>query len=456
MGAPAMLRLSMVGGGADRLRGVLTVAGSTFIALALLLAGAVVGIGPGDGPYSIGLLNQAGLHPGVVMAMVLLCVPAGAFVGNCVRVGAPARDRRLAAMRMAGATPGDVRRLLVAESAGVALVGSALGALLYVIAHLGWGDTSAPTGAAPVERRLPLDVLPNPFWWVLAVVGVPLTVASFGVLALRRTAITPFGVVRRQPQRPPTWTPIVLFVLGAVPVLTTPVMHVLIGASARVLFIPVILLCFILAGTGLTLGAASVAYQLGRWIAPRTGNPALLIAARRMVASPFTASRASGAVSMAVLLAGAAQGSRAATFAVNYDFDRAFFRQSYELVDLVLIVALTIAAAGLLVVAAEGIVTRRRTLAALVAAGVQRRTLGMAVILETILPLAPTVLMATLSGALAAFFTYNGVEAQAAVIPWVALAIVSLGTIAAATLVTALSLIFLRRSVDVAEVRTPA
>ena len=156
--------------------------------------------------------------------------------------------------------------------------------------------------------------------------------------------------------------------------------------------------------------------------------------------------------------------------------DDPFYAQAFHLVDGVLAVAIAIAVAGLLVVAAEGVVTRRRTLAALVASGVPRRTLAAATLLEAIAPLVPTVLIATATGVLAARGVYGttirtsvpsatttasggstGSASRDVVlgvpVPWVELATLAGGTLLLVIAITALSLLFLRRSTDLAELR---
>ena len=65
-----------------------------------------------------------------------------------------------------------------------------------------------------------------------------------------------------------------------------------------------------------------------------------------------------------------------------------------------MLVALAIAAAGLLISLVEGIVSRRRTYAALVATGVPRSVLARAVAWQSLTPAVPAVLLALTVGAL--------------------------------------------------------
>ncbi len=465
-------RLSLTGGRTDALRIVLTVLGSLFSTMVLLLAAAVAVVGPDDGPYFTTLISEPGLHPGVIFAMVLLCLVSLSFVGQCSRIGAPARDRRLAAIRMAGGTPRDARTVLAAEVFCAAALGSVLAGVLYLVAHLwfpiatGAAGYRGENGDGPLRRQLllPTDVLPHPLALLIVLLVIPFGATLLGLVSLRRTALTPFGVTRRVAHRPPAITPLIVFVIGAGGLTGfsfLPTRQV----DFHLVFFLIIPLLFVLAAVGVTLGSASFAYQLGRFGAARTRRPAVLIACRRMVDTPFTASRSSAAVVLAVLIGAAAQGLRAnfliATSEAGQQDD--FFVTAFNLVDAVLAISIGIAVAGLLVVAAEGVVTRRRTLAALVASGVPRRTLAAATLCEVVAPLVPAVLITALVGVFAARGIYgtsatpNGDARTVAVpIPWANLTVLAGGTLLIATAITALSLLFLRRATDLTELRTAA
>lgn len=244
------------------------------------------------------------------------------------------------------------------------------------------------------------------------------------------------------------------------------------GENGFALVSAVALLLFVLAGVGLILGSASTAYGLGRLLVKRTSSPALLIASRRMIAAPFTASRACTAVVLTVILAAAVQGTRSIMLLFTDPRNR-FYADTFTLLNIVLMMGIGIAVAGLLVITVESVITRRRTLAALVAAGTPHRTLAVAMLLETLLPLAPTVVFATVTGLFAArgFFGTTAIEQTGppdelgnyarsyqgtAAIPWVDLTILAGGTLIAAALMTAIALPLLRRSTSVSELRAAA
>lgn len=487
-----LARLAVVGGRSDGVRIALTALGSALSALVLLTAAVVVSLRPVPGHYSLEVLNQPGLVPGVVATLVLLCAPVLFFVGQCVRVGAPARDRRLGALRMAGATPRDVRAVVALET-GVAAAGGSLAglgvffALRRVLEAASWprvtvhrelvvdSTTGAVLGAGTAQlRALPTDVLPH--WWLalLAVALVPVLATGASLLALRRVTIGPFGVVRQESHRPPAIAPALALVTGAVGLaLWGPVLRLLrIGeGDGYGLVVSVAVVLLLLALAGLVSGAASMAYATGLLLAARTRSPALLIAARRMVSAPYTASRATTAVVLAVLLASGVYGARSSILMLTDPSDR-FYDDTFAQLTVVLWVGIVLAAAGLLVASAEGIIARRRTLASLVAVGTPRSVLARAVLLETLLPLLPSVLMAAATGLFAARGLLGtsrqvqdvgsdgqplqSVHVVAAGAPWASLATLLGGTVATVLLVTCAALVFLRGSTDVAELRAAA
>src|SRR5690606_34331846 len=75
--------------------------------------------------YTHDLLVEPGLRPGVAFGLLLLCIPVLALAGQSARLGAPGRDRRLAQIRLAGATPRQAVAVAVAETGLAALAGTA-------------------------------------------------------------------------------------------------------------------------------------------------------------------------------------------------------------------------------------------------------------------------------------------------------------------------------------------
>ena len=486
---PTAVRLATVGGRADRTRIALTAAGAAAATLALLAAITVATTGANDGPYTSDLLNQPGLHPGIVVALVLLCVPLLAFTGQCSRVGAPARDRRLATLRLVGATPAEVDRVAAAETGLAALLGSVIGLGLYLGGRVLLGNPVVTTYSYQHDEvtqggfqriieevtgpalRLPTDVLPSAWAIALVVAALPALAAGFALVALRRVATTPFGVVRRRTVRPVQMAPAALFVAG-----TTGM--ALFATLARVTHLDrrspgingvVLLVLLLVTLAGLLLGTAALSSRIGRLVAGRSGRPAWVIAGRRLVAEPYAASRANAALLVVVLLAAAAQGYRADLLADVRGYDNiAFYADALDLVNLAFMVAGALAAAAVLVGLVERAVSGRRTTAALAATGVPRGVLARAAVLEVLLPVVPATLLATTAGILAARgilgTTVDSVVEGAngelvhvvtdVPVPWTPLAVIAGAALAGTALIAAVAVPLVRRAADPGELRT--
>ncbi len=454
------IRLAATGGKSDRLRILLTVIGATVATIILLAAVAVLFIGPANGPYSLDVLDQPGLRPGVVTALGLLSVPVLLFVGLCSRLGAPARDRRLAAIRMAGATPRDAVRIVAAETSLATVIGGVAGTAVFFVLKAALGAEPGSALLLPTDVSIP----------IVAIIGVPLVLVAgttgASLLAMRKVVVSPFGVTRSMSTKPPRVAPAILFVGGSLGLAVlgasirggSEASDLVLGAAGAIGFLA-------MAG-GLIAGSASIASGTGRLLANRVQSPALLIAARRLIAAPYTASRATTAVLLAALIGGMTQGLRS-NFLTATDSDDAFYRTSFDLVEGVLLVAIVIAAASLLVTTAEAVVSRRRTLASLVAGGVPRSVLRRATMAETLVPLVPTMVLALIGGSVAIRgLTGSQVEIWDSIaegptvvdvpIPWARLATLGAGMIGVCMALTALSLLFMRRATDISEIRAAA
>ena len=454
-----LLRLALAGGRSDRLRIILTVVGSALATVILLLGVTIAFIrtSSGDGPYSIGLIDQSGLRPGVLIGLSILLVPVVMFVGLCTRVGAPARDRRLAMFRMAGATPSQTTRIAAYETGIAALVGAIAGLAAFQILRFVLNEGSVS------RRRFPTDVAVPGTATALVVVAVAVAAALASAVAMRNVRVSPFGVTRISSSKSPVFWALMLFLLGSGGLIAMGALSVanLSDGGFQVILLASLIL-FVCCLVGLLLGSTALATKVGGFLAERTSRPDVLIAARRMVAAPNTSSRATASVLIAVLIGSAVQGARVAYLA-STGTDRAdpFYTDSFDLINVVLVIAIVIAAASLVVTSSEAVVERRRTLAALAASGVPRSVLARAAVFESLVPLVPAVTLAGISGALAArSFFGTSVESSGVTVevgfPVVGVLAVILGAIAASVVATLISLVFLPASTSAAELRTAA
>ena len=463
-----VLWLALRGGRSDHLRISFTGAASAIAAFLVLAAANVVLIGDGVNRYHSPLLDQRGLHLGVVMSIAGLLVPLTLFVGQCSRIGAPERDRRLASLRMSGADPSDVIKVAATETGISATAGAAAGAALFALAR--WGYPSEPD--INEIRSLPTDV--GVAWWiylavVIAIGGLAIAGAGF---ALRSVTIDPLGVIRHKRIDPPAIAPFILLVVGSVGLAFSASVFRSIGIDQRGEIVPIAIVftLFACVALGLIFGTAALAQWSAAKVAPQTRRPALLIASRRVLDNPFQASKPTAAVLLAVFAAAAIQQIRV-TFLLATDSEDTFFVSTFDLLNLVLVAVILIAAAGLITATAEAIIQRRRTLASLVAAGTPRATLARSALIENFFALIPGTLIATATGALVArgfsgtrvtpyssTLRISSVEpASVSVpIPWTELATLAAGTLVATTTIAALALIFIPSSTATTELRTAA
>ncbi len=478
------LRLAAVGSRSDQLRIGLTAVGATAVTVMLLLAASVMFIAEGDGPYRFDVLNQPGLRPGVIISLLMLGIPMLLFVGQCSRVGAPARDRRLAMIRMAGATPSEAIRIAATETGVASMLGSALGMAVFLTGRQLFSTEHVATiatetrmddggillgSSTEIVRLIPTDAS-IPTWALLVVAGlIPVLTTGASIVALRNVAISPFGVTRIKPTTPPRVLPAVLFAVGTIGLATWTTVSKVVGLDgdadvvvSGVLGFGLGLVCLV----GLIIGAASISSMVGKCMAPRVRNPALLIAARRLISAPYTSSRATTTVLAVSFIGAAVQGVRA-NFLLGTDSADTFYRDTFDLLNVVLFVAVAITSAGLLVTASEAIVERRRTLATLAASGTPRSTLAKSLLAESLVPLVPSIILASVAGLLAArgltgtqMSTWDAsTETERVVgvpIPWREILTMGSATILACTALTALSLLFLRSSTDITELRASA
>ncbi|WP_317620648.1 hypothetical protein [Actinoplanes sp. KI2] len=206
MTASTLARLAVAGNRTDVLRTALTAVSALLATIAMLCAATVLSIDGWADRYSAELLVEPGLRPGVAATLILVSLPVLALAGQCIRLGAPARDRRLAAIRLAGATPGEAVLIATAETAVASLLGSLTGLVAYLVARAAIGD----------QRTLPTDVLPPAPVIGVLVLLVPVLAAAIGALLMRRVIVTPLGVVRRVRERGPRPWPGLLIAAGLV------------------------------------------------------------------------------------------------------------------------------------------------------------------------------------------------------------------------------------------------
>ena len=241
---------------------------------------------PGGGSSSVDLILA-------VVALAIL-TPVLIFIGTATRLSAARREERFAAMRLAGATRGQVSLIAAIESTAAAVLGTATGIGLFFLLRIpiaGIPFIGQPFFPAELTLSLP-DIL-------LVAIGVPLFAGLAARMALRRVNISPLGVARRaRPQPPGAWRVIPLLAglaeLGFWTVHGHPASESgQIQAFASSFL--VILVGLFIAGPWLTMAAA---LAMARW----TSRAATLLAARRISDDPRAAFRAVSGLVLALFV----------------------------------------------------------------------------------------------------------------------------------------------------------
>lgn len=226
------------------------------------------------------------------IAGVLLAVPILTLGGVAARLTASRRDARLATMRLAGATSGQVVTVTLAESAAQAAAGAVLGAVGYAALLL------PLTGLSFQGAHLRVGEL-----WV----GVPLLLASVaavvvlavlsGVSSLARVVVTPLGVAART-------TPArlsILRVVLAVAVLGTWI--AVFGVFFRQQEVGVLLAILGVAVAVMNVVGPYVVMVAGLVMARFARTPTSLLAAHRIVDDPKATWRTVSALGLGICLA---------------------------------------------------------------------------------------------------------------------------------------------------------
>ncbi|MGA6163025.1 FtsX-like permease family protein [Amycolatopsis magusensis] len=259
---------------------------------------ALVGHAPEDMPQQARPVNgfpKTGAQPDPLLQLlsgvgvVVLLVPSLVLVASSARLTAARREQRLAALRLAGATPKQVIGMVAAETALAAVAGAILGlavsplvnALATVVPWAG-GTWQSDDFALPLPLAIGITA------------ALPALVLLAAVAGLRRVVTTPLGATGGHTRKPLHWWRLLalpaagLFFFYAISTAKD-------GGGILV----------VLGGLAVLVGSAAV---IGPWVTSAVGGifvrvwrkPAGLLAGRRLRDDPKGAYRASAGVVLAV------------------------------------------------------------------------------------------------------------------------------------------------------------
>ncbi|KAB2347409.1 ABC transporter permease family protein [Actinomadura rudentiformis] len=230
-----------------------------------------------------------------IIASVLMVVPLLVFGGAAARLTVARRDQRLAALRLVGATPGQVVAITAAEAVLTAAAGAVAGALLYAAAIPALTQITIGGGTWFAG-----DLWPGLLPLAAVLVAVPLLVGVSAIVGLRRVVVSPLGVAKRE--TPPGMKAIRLAVFGAIVVAFGMISGNLLsmGKTGAVLLVVFLALGFL----SINLVGPWVVALIGRVTAGTARGPARLLAGRRLIDDPRSAWRTVAGVALTGFVAG--------------------------------------------------------------------------------------------------------------------------------------------------------
>jgi hypothetical protein len=230
---------------------------------------------------------------GFALGAVALLVPMVVLIGSATRMAAGRREQRYAAMRLVGATAGQINVIASVDAVLGALFGAAVGIGVYAALRPGLAGLKLLG-----YRFFAADITPTGAGYAIMLIGVPAMAAIACLGSLRRVRISPLGVSRRvTPPAPRFWRAIPLAVglgLFVVP-LRQNAQATRNGPGLTVLSLALVMVGMMIAGPWLTTVATKIFHRYAR------GGSSLL-AAGRLSDNPRAAFRAVSGIVLAVLV----------------------------------------------------------------------------------------------------------------------------------------------------------
>lgn len=355
---------------------------------------------------------------GAMVGLSLLAVIVIHLTATAAAFGAPARDRRFAAMRSAGATGDDVVAVQRAEARMWSLPGVVVGlGTFYLLMSVvipkitvefvqEYWDGAARAQQLPV---LAIEEWPHPLLVLGAALLVPILLAWMAPIVGRApgfsSEIPPTGRADRSP-----WVAITLlgtYIAAIVIVIGLLVLIRLqesamaqVAVSGLVMAAPLVLVLNVVAT--LAWSAEGLTSWMGRFLCSRSSATAVL-AGRMMQARPSLATRTAVSLVLVALVGGLAvsmrsslgsaavhnaqaNGYSADDFGGVPPFDVVYFTAAVDAVQVLAVVAGCLGAVGFLVAVADQVSLRGSGLARQAALGVPRAVLRRALIVEVVAP----------------------------------------------------------------------
>ncbi|MEV4264889.1 FtsX-like permease family protein [Kribbella sp. NPDC049584] len=336
---------------ADRSRVQLATAALALSGALLLGSLRIARLGKGELSETVysNYVAESGLRSGLIAILVILAVLTGGLAVQALRLGTAARERRLDALRLAGASRKQLRQLTVTDAAIAGLVGGLLAGPAYLLLSLLFG--ALPRMARILPGAEVLDVA----LWIPVVIAMTAAGAVIGSLLHRDGPLTPAeeSVAQRRTG-----------------IIAGPVLIVLGLLTSR--YLGYVASTIALAGIALFFLSTSALWirAVGRRL-QRSSDPAYLLTGLRLVTDSRPASRICMLLGCCGFLVGTmANGIASVQADGQLAGTAAFYDTGFGLTIAGLVLVALTAMAALIVGVADQLVDQRRQFASLTALGV--------------------------------------------------------------------------------------
>lgn len=231
------------------------------------------------------------LQIALAVGAVGIIFPTAMFVAVSTRLAAARREERFAAIRLVGGTKRQIIALATVETSVGALSGLLLGYLLFM--PLSYVVTKFEfVGVQFYHQDLKVTLSQLLAVWA----GVFVVTVGMAYVALRKVDISPLGVTRKAPAKPPRAWRVIPLLLGMAGVIYMAYKDN--GAANELTMIVTFLLC----GLGVFLIGPWLAWQIARLLKRIDLGSATLIAGSRLLAQPSAIFRAVSGIVIAIFV----------------------------------------------------------------------------------------------------------------------------------------------------------
>lgn len=237
-----------------------------------------------------------GARIGLVIGGVGLLAPIVVFVATATRLAAARRERRLAALRLTGATPRQVALMAGVESAMASVAGVLAGFATFFAIRSRLAEVPID-GAAFYPSDLQLSLA----WSAVVGLGVPLLSVGAAILSLRQVRVSPLGVVGHSSRSRATPRPLILVATGLA--LLGLVINRFSNGSGDTATVSVLVgAAFLMTILGVVLTGPWLTSLVGRVIVRFGSRAPALLAGRRLQDNPAAGFRSISGIVVAVFV----------------------------------------------------------------------------------------------------------------------------------------------------------